>query len=285
MTSSIHVERKAREYEFTEGDFETVRALIYKHAGISLSASKQDMVYSRLARRLRERGLKRFGDYLKLLQVSDASEWEAFTNALTTNLTSFYREAHHFPILAEHLRRRWDATHEPVRIWCCAASTGEEPYTIAITASEALHGNPPPVQIVATDVDTAVLTKAAAGIYGSERVESISPERMKRFFLRGNGANDGHVKVVPSLRKLITFQPLNLLDAQWPIKGPFDAILCRNVMIYFDKDTQRRILEKFAPLLRPDGLLFAGHSESFFNAADVFKLRGKTVYELTNGRH
>jgi chemotaxis protein methyltransferase CheR len=284
MTPSIHIDKKAREYEFTEGDFETVRTLIYKHAGISLSANKQDMVYSRLARLLRERGLKRFGDYLKLLQNADGTEWEAFTNALTTNLTSFYREAHHFPILAEHLQRRWAATHEPLRIWCCAASTGEEPYTIAMTASEALDGNPPPVQIVATDVDTAVLAKAAAGVYGAERVATISSERMKRFFLRGNGANDGHVKVTPALRKLVTFQPLNLLDAQWPIKGPFDAILCRNVMIYFDKDTQRRILEKFAPLLKPDGLLFAGHSESFFNAADLFKLRGKTVYELTNGR-
>jgi chemotaxis protein methyltransferase CheR len=279
MIQTPTIERKAREYEFTSGDFETVRKLIYQHAGISLSTSKQDMVYSRLARRLREKGLTRFADYLKMLQGGDDDEWQSFTNALTTNLTSFYREAHHFPILAEHLSKRWHATHEPLSIWCCAASTGEEPYTIAMTASEALPGNPTPVKIVATDVDTAVLVKAKAGIYDIDRVESISAERMKRFFLRGEGANAGRVKISPALRKLITFETLNLLDAQWPVTGPFDVIMCRNVMIYFDKPTQRRILEKFKPLLKPDGLLFAGHSESFFQAADLFKLRGKTVYE------
>jgi chemotaxis protein methyltransferase CheR len=280
MAIAKSAERKVREYDFTESDFERVRTLIYEHAGISLSPSKQDMVYSRLARRLRERKLTRFADYLKLLESEDAQEWEGFTNALTTNLTSFYREAHHFPILAEHLARRWRATREPLAIWCCAASTGEEPYTIAMTAIEALNDSAPPVRILATDLDTNVLAKADAGIYDIERIESITPERTRRFFLRGGGNRAGYVKVRPELRKLLTFRQQNLLDAQWPVRGPFDAIICRNVMIYFDKATQRRILEKFAPLLRNDGLLFAGHSESFFHAADLFKLRGKTVYEL-----
>lgn len=273
-------ERKAREYDFTDGDFERVRKLIYEHAGISLSASKQDMVYSRLARRLREKGLTRFADYLRQLEAGDTDEWQAFTNALTTNLTSFYREAHHFPILAEHLTRRRGAGSGPLAVWCCAASTGEEPYTIAMAAIEALNDSAPPVRILATDVDTNVLAKAEAGIYDIERIESLTPERARRFFLRGDGGHAGNVKVRAELRKLITFRHLNLLDAQWPVRGPFDVIMCRNVMIYFDKDTQRRILEKFVPLLRSDGLLFAGHSESFLQSADLFKLRGKTVYGL-----
>ena len=273
-------ERKTREYDFTDDDFERVRKLIYEHAGISLSASKQDMVYSRLARRLREKGLTRFADYLRELETGDTHEWQAFTNALTTNLTSFYREAHHFPILAEHLMRRRRAGSGPIVIWCCAASTGEEPYTIAMAAIEALNDSAAQVRILATDVDTNVLAKADAGIYDLERIESLTPERVRRFFLRGDGGRAGNVKVRPELRELITFRRLNLLDAQWPVRGPFDVIMCRNVMIYFDKDTQRRILEKFAPLLRSDGLLFAGHSESFLQNADLFKLRGKTVYGL-----
>jgi chemotaxis protein methyltransferase CheR len=280
MAQAQTAERKIREYDFTDADFEHVRKLIYEHAGISLSASKQDMVYSRLARRLREKGLTRFDDYLSLLAKNDAQEWQAFTNALTTNLTSFYREAHHFPILAEHLARRWREHREPLTIWCCAASTGEEPYTIAMTAIEALSGGAPAAQILATDVDTNVLAKADAGVYDLDRIESIAAERARRFFLRGSGSRAGYVKVRPEVRKLITFRQLNLLDEKWPVRGPFDAIMCRNVMIYFDKVTQRRILQKFAPLLRADGLLFAGHSESFFHTADLFKLRGKTVYEL-----
>jgi chemotaxis protein methyltransferase CheR len=271
---------KTREYEFTDGDFEHVRKLIYAVAGISLSTSKQDMVYSRLARRLREKNINRFADYLRLVEAGDPIEREAFINSLTTNLTSFYREAHHFPLLAEHLAKRWQATKEPVTVWCCAASTGEEPYTIAMTAVEALGASNTPVRILATDVDTNVLAKADAGVYEVERIESMPLERTKRFFLRGDGKRAGYVKVVPQLRKLITFKHLNLLDAQWQVRGPFDAIMCRNVMIYFDKDTQRKILQKFAPLLKPDGLFFAGHSESFFHAADLFKLRGKTIYEL-----
>lgn len=279
-------EHKAREYEFTENDFDQVKKLIYDHAGISLSANKQDMVYSRLARCLREKGMTRFSDYLRQLETGGAEEWQAFTNALTTNLTSFYREAHHFPILAHHLARRWNASREPLSIWCCAASTGEEPYTIGMTAIEALNSSEPPVRILSTDVDTNVLARADAGIYDLERIESITPERQRRFFLRGSGNRAGLAKVRPELRKLVTFKQQNLLDDKWPIRGPFDAIVCRNVMIYFDKATQRGILEKFVPLLRPDGLLFAGHSESFFHAADLFKLRGKTVYELaTKTRH
>jgi chemotaxis protein methyltransferase CheR len=272
--------RKDREFQFSDKDFERVCKLIYEHAGISLSASKQDMVYSRLARRLRANGLNRFRDYLELLESEDAAEWEAFTNSLTTNLTSFFREEHHFPILAEHVHKR--KSRQQIQLWCSAASTGEEPYSMAITMMEVFNSLTPPVHILATDVDTNVLAKAQQGAYLMERLEKMPGDRLKRFFLRGTGNHAGSARVRKELRDMITFRQLNLLHDSWPVRGPFDAIFCRNVMIYFDKPTQYRILQKFVPLLAPDGLMFAGHSESFHHAADLFRLRGKTVYELAH---
>ena len=267
-----------REFVFTSKDFEQVRKLIYDHAGISLNPSKQDMVYSRLARRLRATGINNFKDYLALLESNNEAEWQAFVNSLTTNLTSFFREPHHFPLLAEHVLRH--KGRHPISLWCSAASTGEEPYTMAMTVVDAFNSFTPPVTIIATDLDTNVLAKAEAGVYPLERIEKLSDTVVKRFFLRGTGAQAGFVRVRPELRAMITFRQVNLLDDEWHIRGPLDAIFCRNVMIYFDKATQLKILERFAPLLQPDGLLFAGHSESFHNAGHVFSLRGKTVYEL-----
>jgi len=271
-------DREDREFEFSSTDFERVRKLIYERAGISLNGSKQDMVYSRLARRLRATGLTRFKDYLGLLENGDADEWEAFTNSLTTNLTSFFREEHHFPVLAAHIKAR--KRGQPIQLWCSAASTGEEPYSIAMTMVEVFGTFAPPVNILATDLDTNVLAKAQEGVYPMARLEKISSERLKRFFLKGSGSHAGMARVRKELRDMITFRQINLLDGSWPIHGPFDAIFCRNVMIYFDKPTQYRVLQKFVPLLAHDGLMFAGHSESFHYAADLFKLRGKTVYEL-----
>ncbi len=267
-----------REFEFSSRDFERVRELIYKHAGISLSPIKQDMVYSRLARRLRARGDRTFAEYLDRAQ-REPDEWETFVNSLTTNLTSFFREAHHFDILAERLKKHVSRT--PFRIWCSAASTGEEPYSLAITACEAFNSLTPPVQIVATDIDTNVLATAQKGVYGMDRVERLSRERMQRFFLKGTGSQDGQARVRPELQRLIEFKRINLLDKSWAVQGPFDVMFCRNVMIYFDKPTQHAILERFVPLLKPDGLLFAGHSESFLHAADLFRSLGRTVYERT----
>jgi len=267
-----------REFVFTLEDFELVSRLIYEHAGISLKPSKQDMVYSRLVRRLRATGVDNFRDYLALLKSNDAAEWEAFVNSLTTNLTSFFREPHHFPLLAEHVKKH-NGQH-PISLWCSAASTGEEPYSMAMTMVDAFGSFTPPVSIVATDVDTSVLAKAEAGIYPIERIEKLSADVVKRFFLRGAGAQSGFVKVRPELQAMITFRQVNLLGDSWPVRGPLDAIFCRNVMIYFDKETQLGILQRFAPMLQPDGLVFAGHSESFFNATHLFRLRGKTVYEL-----
>lgn len=271
-----------REFSFSSADFERVRKLIYQHAGISLSPVKQDMVYSRLARRLRATGTNTFSEYLDFLEKGGADEWECFVNSLTTNLTSFFREPHHFPILADHLLKL--GTKRPIRIWCSAASTGEEPYSIAITVLETFGTNASHVSIFASDLDTNVLATAQKGVYPMERVEKMSAERLKRFFLKGAGAQEGYVAVRPELKRLIEFQRVNLLEPNWPVRGPLDIIFCRNVMIYFDKPTQYKILSRFAPLMQSDGLMLAGHSESFLHAADLFKSMGKTVYALAKAR-
>ena len=266
-----------KEYLFTQAEFEHIRTLLYQHSGIKLNDSKKDMVYSRLGRRLRATGMKSFQEYLELVEQDEGNEWEAFINSLTTNLTAFFREPHHFPLLKEHVL---SLRKKPLRLWCSAASTGEEPYTMAMTMIDAFGSYKPPIEIIATDIDTNVLTKARAGIYSLERVEKLPPETLKRFFLKGTGKNNGFVQVRKELRDLISFRTLNLLDEQWPINGTFDVIFCRNVMIYFDKETQYKILKRFAPMLESHGLLFAGHSESLHHAADFFKLRGNTIYEL-----
>ncbi|WP_454743048.1 CheR family methyltransferase [Cupriavidus necator] len=264
-----------RDFLLTERDFEKIRALIHRRAGISLGSHKREMVYSRLARRLRTLQLSDFAAYLALLEADDRSpEWEFFTNALTTNLTSFFREVHHFPLLAEHAKK----IGRPYSVWSSAASTGEEPYSIAITLAEALGDRA--ATVLATDIDTQVLAKARSAVYSADQVARLSPERLKRFFLKGTGPRAGSVKVKPELASTITFEPLNLLAPDWGIREQFDAIFCRNVMIYFDKPTQGRILERFVPLLKPHGLLFAGHSENFSYVTRAFQLRGQTVYEL-----
>jgi chemotaxis protein methyltransferase CheR len=269
-----------KEFEFTVRDFERVRSLIYQSAGIALSDSKQEMVYSRLARRLRATGIRTFQQYLDELEGRQGHpEWEAFTNSLTTNLTYFFREEHHFPILAEHARR----VGTPFSVWCAASSTGEEPYSIAMALCEAFNSLTPKVQVIATDIDTNVLTTASNGVYPMERVSKVSPQRIKRFFLRGKGSQEGLVRVRSEVRQLVSFQQLNLLAAKWPMAGSFDAIFCRNVMIYFDKPSQAKVLDRFVPLMKPNGLLFAGHSENFLYVSDAFRLRGETVYELDHG--
>ncbi|MGE5470002.1 MAG: CheR family methyltransferase [Bacteroidota bacterium] len=271
-----------REFSFSTADFERVRKLIYQHAGISLSPVKQDMVYSRLARRLRATGKHTFAEYLDALEKNAGDEWERFVNSLTTNLTSFFREPHHFPILAEHLKKL--GSRRPVRIWCSAASTGEEPYSIAMTVAETFGVSTSHVSIIASDLDTNVLATADKGIYPMERVEKLSPDRLRKFFLRGSGAQEGFVSVRPELKAMIEFRRINLLDPSYSVKGPLDVIFCRNVMIYFDKPTQYKILARFAPMLQADGLMFAGHSESFLHAADLFRSLGKTVYVPAKAR-
>jgi len=273
----------AREHAFEERDFARVRDLIYRRAGISLNQNKQNMVYSRLSRRLRAHGMIGFADYLDRLE-SDAGfaavENQEFINALTTNLTSFFREAHHFPVLEEFLR----AARQPPKVWCAAASTGEEPWCIAMTMVEAA-GARPPGSLLATDIDTSVLRTAGLASYKLEAAQACGEARLRRFFLRGRGANEGLVRVRPELARLARFGQLNLLDADWPLLrgfgAPVDAVFCRNVMIYFDRKTQKEILGRIADVLRPGGLLFVGHSENFTDCHQALALRGKTVYERT----
>lgn len=272
------------EFVYTDRDFERIRVLIRQRAGIALADGKRDMAYSRLARLLRKDKFRAVGDYLDTLERQGTPDsWQDFVNALTTNLTSFFRESHHFEMLRDLLRR--DGAPAQQRIWCAGASTGEEAWSIAITACEAFDSMTPPVEIIATDIDTACLDTARRAVYPLPRIEGLSESRKRRYFQRGTGANIGHVRVLPSLQKMVSFAPGNLLDQQWPLKGPLDAIFCRNVMIYFDKTTQRRVLERMAPMLRLDGLLFAGHSESFFHAADVVRACGRTVYAPVRSRH
>ena len=283
MNPTDEEESGNREFPFSPRDFERVRRMILKHAGISLNSGKQNMVYSRLSRRLRATGMRSFDQYLDQLEDDRSPEWQDFINALTTNLTSFWREPHHFPVLIDFLKARAARPgSEAVEIWCSAASTGEEPYTIAISAMQAFGGRTPPVRVLATDIDTNVLDTARRGVYSAEAVEGLSPEQ-RRYFLRGSGSNAGMAKVRPEVQALVTFRRLNLLDASWPMRGGFAVIFCRNVMIYFDKPMQYAILRRMAALLEPGGLLFAGHSENFSDAKDVLRLKGRTVYERVGG--
>jgi len=271
-------------FEFTDTDFQSVRDLVSKNTGISLSEAKRDMVYSRLTRRLRELNLQRFSDYLAFI-CGDGGDDELiqFTNAITTNLTSFFREKHHFEYLAETLLpelMKRNADQRKIRIWCCAASTGEEPYSIAMVVKETIPKHSDwDVKILATDLDTNVLATAKEGVYPIDRIKDISAHRQRRFFLKGSGKQQGHVRVGSELRQLITYKKLNLMD-QWPLRGPIDIIFCRNVVIYFTKDTQEILLERFSKLVAPQAHLFMGHSESLNNVTDQFELLGKTIYRF-----
>ncbi|OWY39781.1 chemotaxis protein CheR [Xenophilus sp. AP218F] len=266
-----------REFAFSDADFERIRKLIYKEAGISLNPSKKDMVYGRLVRRIRELKLAGFAAYVDFLEsIGGKREFEQFVNALTTNLTFFFREEHHFPLLAEHLKKKLASGANELSIWCAASSTGEEPYSLAITALEAAGPARANVTVLATDLDTSVLEVGRKGIYSADKIARLPPGHANKYF---DKLPDGNYQAKAVLRNMITFQRLNLVETNWAVKRQFDAIFCRNVMIYFDRDTQFGVLKRFAPLLKPDGLLFVGHSENFYFASDYFHLRGKTVYE------
>jgi chemotaxis protein methyltransferase CheR len=270
------------EFAFTAADFMRIRRMIHARAGISLSDGKQAMVYSRLSRRLRETGHPSFRDYLddleRLAGEAAGAEWQEFTNCLTTNLTAFFREEHHFRALREDLLAR---RGRPVRLWSSAASTGEEPYSLAMTVAETLGPDAAQATLLATDIDTRVLATARAGVYDAG-ARGLGPERLKRHFLRGTGPNAGRIRVRPELARAVEFRSFNLMSPSWAALGePFDIVFCRNVMIYFDAPTQRRVLERMHGALKPGGLLYVGHSENFTESRDLFRLRGKTIYERT----
>lgn len=270
-----------REFRFDDQDFAFLRDMVREQTGINLSEAKRELVYSRLSRRLRQLGLSGFSEYCALLQQGDAEELVRMVNALTTNLTAFFREQHHFDYLRQHLLPelvRHDDGRRRLRVWSAGCSTGQEPYSIAMVLAETLTDIENwDARILATDLDTDVLEFGRLGIYTQDKVDKIERARLQRWFLRGRDRNAGKVRVVSELRRLITFRQLNLIR-KWPMRGPFDMIFCRNTLIYFDKETQRDLVARFSELLTPEGCLFLGHSESLHNVSEAFRLVGNTIY-------
>lgn len=277
--SRKHTRQGEREFIFTEDDFQFIRKLVSEKTGIVLNDAKKNLVYSRLSRRLRQMGLDCFSDYCDLLKAGDDEELVNFINAITTNLTSFFRENHHFEYLQDTLLPELLTTKSDkrIRIWSAGCSTGEEPYSLAMVMRECLPKSGWDARILATDLDSDVVAKAQRGVYTQERVNGISAERQKRWFMRGKGSSEGLVKVRPELQEMITFRQLNLMT-EWPVKGPLDLIICRNVVIYFDKPTQGVLFDRYAELLPVNGHLIIGHSESLHKVTDRFKLIEKTIY-------
>jgi chemotaxis protein methyltransferase CheR len=268
-------------------EFSLFRDLIYQETGINLRTAKQQMLSARLSRRLRALELDSFSDYFDLVTRSDSGNREKreMINAVTTNLTAFFREPAHFHFLRKWLEER-RTQQRRFRVWCAASSTGQEPYTLAMTFHEAFPGQMAgyDVRILATDIDTEVLETARNGVYRTSDVEKLTAERQSRFFLRGKHGSSGLVRVKPELSRLVLFRPLNLIAPAWPMRGPFDAIFCRNVLIYFDESTQRAVIGRMLDLIRPGGLLFVGHSESLHWSKGMLRMLAHAVYEVPCGR-
>ena len=268
------------EIPLSDDEFDRVRSRLYDVAGISLSDAKRTLVVTRLSKIVRQFGMASFGQYLDFLERNaSATEAQDFVNALTTNLTRFWREEHHFTHLIEYVRgltaTRTREADKRLRIWSAGCSTGQEPYTIALCLLEAL----PELKrwdfkILATDIDTSVIAKAATAVYPDSELNGL-PVAQQRLFERRDG---GRIVVPAAAASLVSFKPLNLM-APWPMKGPFDAIFCRNVTIYFDKPTQGEVFAKLGKILVPGGFLYIGHSESLGTASGGFRSMGKTIYQ------
>jgi len=264
-----------------EAEFAFLREFVLQHCGIALGDHKRQLVQGRLLRRLRALGLPGFADYCELLRRDPQSELGELASCISTNVTSFFREMHHYDLLIDELLPRWldEKRGGRLRIWSAGCSTGEEPYAIAMVLAEALERANASVdaKILATDLSPQALAAARKGVYPVDRLGGVSDARRKRWFLRGEGAYDGFVQIHPRLRELVTIQPLNLLH-EWPMQGRFDAIFCRNVVIYFDKPTKQRLFARYAGQLESRGYLFLGHSESMYGLSEDFDLIGRTVY-------
>lgn len=269
-----------REFTFTDRDFARVSRLAKSEAGIHLSSAKKELVYGRLVRRVRALGKSSFADYLGSLD-QHAGELGALINAITTNMTFFFRQEAQFDHLKSSLfpQMRADGVKGPLKIWSAACSTGQEPYSLAMTAFEAEPHNQTPAQILATDLDTEVLAKARAGVYPLDNLDPLSNQQKRQWFLKGTGPNAGQARANNALKGIIKFGQLNL-NGTWPIRGPFHAIFCRNVVIYFDQETKARLFERLADLLHPKGALYLGYSESLVSVGDRFKVVGKGTYQL-----
>ncbi|CAM5190715.1 Chemotaxis protein methyltransferase OS=Castellaniella defragrans OX=75697 GN=HNR28_000436 PE=4 SV=1 [Castellaniella defragrans] len=259
------------------GDLERAVRMLHHRTGIVLGDHKRDMAARTLGLRTHHAGLKSVRDYLDLLENNpQADAWGRFISAFTINHTAFFREPHHFRVLADFVRDRAG----PIAVWCCASSTGEEPYTLAMTLHDACGQSGRTISVLATDIDGQAVEQARRGIYTLDRIKPVPAEFLRRYFLRGTGRQAGMVRLKSVVRDLVTFQELNLVAPGWPLVQAFDAIFCRNTMIYFDKPTQVKILDRFVPLLKPGGLLFAGHSENFTYLTSALHLEGQTVYSV-----
>lgn len=274
----------AHEFPFTAADFQTIVGIVYERSGIVLAAHKRDMTYSRLARRLRTLGLRSFRDYCKLLEGNDGGKEVVFLiNAITTNLTKFFRESHHFDHLRDHVLRPMAMLSRGqgprIRVWSAGCSSGEEPYSVAMTAMTLKKdaGCNWDFRILATDLDTAMLNKARTGVYPRASLESVPAGMRERFFQRCAQDSDSF-GMLKAVQDLVTFRQLNLLSA-WPMSGRFEAIFCRNVMIYFDAKTKAALIDRFHAQLADGGWLYVGHSESLLEHQSRFKLRGRTIYQ------
>lgn len=271
----------SREFKFTDADFKFVATKVYEQSGITLADHKRDMVYARLARRLRELQLNTFRDYCSLIESPEGEvEIVNFVNAVTTNLTSFFREGHHFDHLKECLQEISLKPHanKRIRLWSAASSSGPEPYSIAMSVCEGLKNYKSyDVKILATDIDTNMLDKAKSGEYEERLLENIPSSYATKYVVK-NSRKDTKGTMCDELKNLLTFKQLNLMH-QWPMKGPFDFVFCRNVVIYFDKPTQIELFKKISSLMRPGGILYIGHSENLFKVSDDFELIGRTIYK------
>ena len=274
-------------------EFGLFRELIYREAGISLSPAKHQLVESRLVKRLRILGLSSFTEYYEYTTGGDPSGQERLQliNSLTTNKTDFFREQHHFEFLRKKLlpaieQRANETGDRRLRIWSAACSSGEEPYTLAMTVLDyfgPMSVNGWDIRILASDVDTEVLSRASAGRYEADRLSDVPADIRKKYFIRTSKASDADFQVRPELQELITFRRINFVDATWPIQTCFDVIFCRNVMIYFDEMTQDRLLTRFSEVLVPEGHLFIGHSESILRLDNLYRSLGDTIYRLRPG--
>jgi chemotaxis protein methyltransferase CheR len=266
--------------KLSDSDFDYICKYVYEKSGIVLGVTKREMVYRRFTRIVRDRKLGSFTEYCQILKENPVAEQNYFINAITTNLTSFFREQHHFDYLMEHeLPRLIKQNTKRIRVWSSASSTGEEPYSIAITLMESMKSylGSWDVKLLATDIDSNVLNTGKQGIYDAKRIEDVPSQLKKKYFTKGTGANNNKVKVATSIQQLITFKELNLMH-EWPMKGPFDVIFCRNVIIYFDKKTQSELFERYYHLLAPNGLLILGHSENLGAFQQYFECVGRTIF-------
>ncbi|EPJ43779.1 MAG: MCP methyltransferase, CheR-type [Osedax symbiont Rs2] len=275
---------KQREFRFSDAHFKKVKTVLYAHAGIVLAENKQDMVYNRLVRRLRELNLQDFDHYLEDIEANK-KEFGLFINAMTTNLTAFFRENHHFDFIDQTIIPQIAKSgNKRLRIWSAGCSLGEEPYSLAMTLLNSdIDTRNWDIRILATDIDSDVLARAKSGVYSQDRIGVLPKGYLQKYFLKGQGSCAGDVQARTELREMTTFKYLNLME-QWPFRGPFDFIFCRNVMIYFDKKTQAILLAKMAAMLKPGGHLFVGHSEALARHDSHFKLIGKTIYQKEAGR-